>query len=420
MKKKLVALMLVGALSCTVLACGGESDNTNNDTTVEENDSDETADEKEEKSDATDEVTPSIEVSDEESAAGDLYDHISNEDYMEMLNKYDAIFTGQMSIFTTQQISTLIEQNADTDLVVAEISRVLEELDSAKTVLSDYFLEFDKDRTAAPMGTKIMTLLSHAQSAVTQYELAISYLNDYLTYSADQEYIDKFQKYTQKTKDSIETYNEVLNSEKELLESISASTQIPEPIVDAATESSDVNSVQQQVEVRAVPTLDGEVCTFITNNSDTIIDELSVQVLYKDDAGNTMDMDESGHDMVLPGSTVVSQMDAPDSYATIETTVSVELGVNPGYENHATDVQINANQGEDCIILEITNNSSVDIEEIEYIVVLYKGDTLVSVKNPNDIYDVAAGQTITQKENTYNEDYDRFEVYLNQSHTFGI
>ena len=412
MKKKLVTLILLFSLSCTSLACGsGKSDNTNNDILKEENG---------EKSDTTDKETSSIESSDEEPAIGDLYDHINNEDYAEMLNKYDAIFMEQMSVFTTQQISALIEQNADTDLVATEISRLLGELDSAKTVLSDYFLEFDKNRMTAPMGTKIMTLLSCAQSAVTQYELAISYLNDYLTYSADQEYMNKFQEYIEKTENSIEAYNEVLTSEKELLESMSTSVQISEPTADVTTESNDVNSIQQQIEVRAVPTLNGDVCTFITNNSDTVIDELSIQVLYKDDTGNTIDMDEDGHDMILPGSTVVSQMDAPTSYATIETGVSVELDVNPSYENHAADVQINANQGEDCVILEFINNSSVTIEEIEYIIVLYKGDALVSVENPNDIYDVAAGQTITEKVSTYNKDYDRFEVYLNQAHTFGI
>lgn len=180
------------------------------------------------------------------------------------------------------------------------------------------------------------------------------------------------------------------------------------------------DNIQQQVSVQAIPTSDGDVCAFITNDSNTTIDILDIQVLYKDESGTIIDMDEDGHDMVLPGSTVVSKMDAPDSYSTLETTVNVELGQTPSYKNHSADVEINANQGDSCVIVEIKNNSSVDIEEIEYIVVFYKEDTIASVSYANDIHDVAAGSSVIEKENTYGIDYDRFEVYLNQAHTFGL
>lgn len=178
--------------------------------------------------------------------------------------------------------------------------------------------------------------------------------------------------------------------------------------------------IESQVSIQAIPDEDGHVAVFMTNNSTSIIDELDAQILYKDATGTTIDMDEDFHDMVLPGSTVVSQMGAPDSYDNFETSFTVETGIYPTYENHAADVQINANQGEDCVIIEITNTGSVDIEEIEYIVLLYRGDTLVSVGYSQDIYDVKAGQTVTEKENTYGKEYDRFEVYLNQAHTFGL
>lgn len=180
------------------------------------------------------------------------------------------------------------------------------------------------------------------------------------------------------------------------------------------------DSVQQQVSVRAIPTSDGDVCAFITNNSDTTIDFLDIQVLYRDESGAIIDMDGDGHDMVLPGSTVVSKMDAPDFYSTLETAVNAELGQTPGYENHSADIEISANQGDNCVIVEIKNNSDVDIEEIEYIIVFYKGDTIASVSHTNDIYDIAAGSSVIEKESTYRIDYDKFEVYLNQAHTFGL
>lgn len=159
---------------------------------------------------------------------------------------------------------------------------------------------------------------------------------------------------------------------------------------------------------------------FITNTSEAVVDELDVQVNYKDADGKIIDLDEDGHDMILPGYTVVSKMDAPDEYADFEATVDIELGVNPRYKNHSDDVSISSNQGDECIIVEITNNSDISIDEIEYVVVLYKGEDIVSVCYPNDITDVAAGKTVIEKESTYGDEYDKFEVYLNQAHTFGF
>lgn len=182
----------------------------------------------------------------------------------------------------------------------------------------------------------------------------------------------------------------------------------------------DSEDVKSKVDVKAVKTLDGLMCTFITNNSDTVIDDIEVQIIYKDENGTTIDTADDGHDMVIPGSTVVSRMDAPDSYADYEIETSIELGINPKYENHAADVVVNSNQGDKCIIVEITNNSGVTLDEVEYIVVLYKGDEIVTVEYPEDIMDVPAGKTITEKVDTYSDEFDRFEVYLNQAHTFGL
>lgn len=182
----------------------------------------------------------------------------------------------------------------------------------------------------------------------------------------------------------------------------------------------DAETVKSKLDIKAIPTSDGLMCVFITNNSKTIIDELEVQLNYKDESGTTIDTDNDRHDMILPGSTVVSRLDVPDSYSEYDIVSSIELGVNPTYENHAKDIQINSNQGEKCVIIEITNNSDVSIDEIEYIVVLYKDNQLVTVEYPKDVRDVPSGQTITEKVDTYNTDYDSFEVYLNQAHTFGL
>ena len=194
----------------------------------------------------------------------------------------------------------------------------------------------------------------------------------------------------------------------------------PDPGEETEASSISADSVQQQVDVRAVPTSEGYVCAFITNNSDTIIDELDLQILYKDESGTTIDIAEDGHDMVLPGSTVVSRMDAPDTYTSLEPSATVELGVNPNYENQAADVEVDTNEGDDCVIVEIKNKGGVDIEEIEYILVFYKGDAVSFVTYPEDVRDVKAGDSITEKVETYGRDYDKYETYINQAHTFGL
>ena len=67
------------------------------------------------------------------------------------------------------------------------------------------------------MQTRIMTLLSDAQSALTQYEMAMEYLKSYST-SPNQEYLDSFTEYAQKAQESIDDYNSVLNEELSKLE----------------------------------------------------------------------------------------------------------------------------------------------------------------------------------------------------------
>lgn len=191
-----------------------------------------------------------------------------------------------------------------------------------------------------------------------------------------------------------------------------------------------VEEVAKQLDITAKPTQDGQIAVFITNNSKTIIDELDVKINYLDSNKMVIDQDEDGHDMILPGDTVVSKMAIPSvEFADSQIEYNIELGVNRGYINHSENVEIASNPGDGCVIVQITNNSDVKIDEIEYDVVLFKGEDVVTIMYPEDVYDLDAGQSTTEKvdvyssktfENfTYEKDYDRIEVYLNQAHTFG-
>lgn len=66
----------------------------------------------------------------------------------------------------------------------------------------------------------------------------------------------------------------------------------------------------------------------------------------------------------------------------------------------------------------ITNNNDFVVDEIEYVVILYKNDEIVTVDHEKDVYDVPSKKTITEKVSTYGDDYDNVKVYLNQAHTF--
>lgn len=187
-----------------------------------------------------------------------------------------------------------------------------------------------------------------------------------------------------------------------------------------AEEGVNPDEVLNQVKVNAIPTQDETMCVFITNESETIIDELQVQINYKDENGTTIDVQDDWHDMVLPGSTVVSRIDTPQSFADFEIVSQIELETHPSYENHVNQVEITSNKGEKGIIVEITNNAEVMIDEIELIAVLYNGEEITEVTYPDDIMDVQPGQKVTEKIDTFGAKYDRFEIYVNQAHTFGL
>ncbi len=191
---------------------------------------------------------------------------------------------------------------------------------------------------------------------------------------------------------------------------------------DEAETTVESDEVEKNIKISTQPTEDGGLCVFITNNNKSVIDELDLQVKFLDNQNSVVNIAEDGHDMILPGYTVVSMFndtDVPKSYNKVETEITTEIGVYPSYENHSKDIKINANKGSDCIIVQFTNNSNVEIEELEYIVVLYKNNKIVKATYAQDVYDLKVGKTVTEKEDLYGTKYDNFEVYLNQAHTFG-
>lgn len=286
---------------------------------------------------------------------------------------------------------------------------------SDENLRNEFISGFMSEMESAEINSESETTISN--TTAYQYDLDVSidgesWASSFVIFNGNDGVIGFFMA---TRKDSGNDYSSDFESVLDSIKSVNNSASAGE-----ATAENDSETAAKNIEVNPVQTKDGLLCVFITNKNDFIVDELSVQINFKDENGTTIDTDDDAHDMVLPGSTVVSRIEAPSSYSDFEVVKNVELGAHPSYENHSEDIAVNSNQGEDCIIVEFTNNSSVDIEELEYIAVLYNGNDIATVSYPQDVMDIASGSTITEKIDTYSEEYDRFEIYLNQAHTFGL
>nr|WP_297885043.1 hypothetical protein [uncultured Blautia sp.] len=136
-----------------------------------------------------------------------------DKEYISLFKKYSEIFSEELKVFdTSEQLMQAISENKNTDDIFTILESAMALATESEEKLNGYFMEFDANRQEAPYGTKIMTLLAHAQSAVTQYNIALSHLNEFLL-SSDQNDVSDFQKYTEKARQSLNDYNSVLNEE---------------------------------------------------------------------------------------------------------------------------------------------------------------------------------------------------------------
>lgn len=195
------------------------------------------------------------------------------------------------------------------------------------------------------------------------------------------------------------------------------------PVSGENTTDEGVNEAQFTVELVEF-TWDGDryAGALITNDSTKQVGELEIQFLFYDADGKIIGTSSDGHDAILPNSTVVSfvsNVDVPQSYTRVDYVLKVDADANSGYKNHAQKVNIETNIGENCVILQITNNADVDIEELEYAVVFYKDGKIVDMGNGIDVYDIPSGGKVIEEYSTWGVDFDSYKVFINQAHTFG-
>lgn len=136
-----------------------------------------------------------------------------DEEYATLFKKYSEIFSDELKVFdTSEQLIRAISENKNTDDILSILNSAMASVEKVEENFNNYFLEFNSNRQEAPYGTKIMTLLSHAQSAATQYHIALSHLNEFLL-NSNQDDLSAFQKYMDKSTQSLNSYNSVLNEE---------------------------------------------------------------------------------------------------------------------------------------------------------------------------------------------------------------
>lgn len=176
-------------------------------------------------------------------------------------------------------------------------------------------------------------------------------------------------------------------------------------------------NILQSVMIESEKTNNGDIVVFITNNNPYSIPDLDVQaVFYKD--GKIIDTDTDGHDVLVPENTVVSKLDSPDDYDNYEVKVTVNWNYAPSYRNWIYNLNVNSNVGEDGIIIQFENAGNIDIDELEYIVVFYNDNVVSDTSHPEDIRDVKAGSVVIEKVPAYRIEFDGYEIYINQAHTF--
>lgn len=190
---------------------------------------------------------------------------------------------------------------------------------------------------------------------------------------------------------------------------------------DAIYSADDVNvKPPEDVRVKWETTPDRDVCIFLTNNSSEFIPYVEGKILYKDSAGKTIDVAEFYFNSVLGESTVVHcayAWDVSDTWETYEVTYSMNMDSDLGEKNHTAKCVVNSNEGDGNIIVEIKNESGVKLDEVEYIVVFYKDDKIVYAGYPEDRYEISmeSGAIYTGEVNTRGNEYDSYEVYLNEA-----
>lgn len=183
----------------------------------------------------------------------------------------------------------------------------------------------------------------------------------------------------------------------------------------------DEKDILKNIDVKFEKAESGQYVVFIRNNNTFVIPDLEIQILYYKN-GKIVDTLKDGHDVILPGYTVVSDFETDENYDDIK--YDIELDWSNNYKNHSNNVKVvyNINSSNDVLVT-VTNNNDFIVEEVEIIILFYdKNGKLLGTSYPEDIYNIDAGKSKTislkLKEYSLRNQIDTVKVYINQAHTF--
>lgn len=174
--------------------------------------------------------------------------------------------------------------------------------------------------------------------------------------------------------------------------------------------------IANKISVTTAKTQNGKICAFITNNSNVIVGEVKIQAIFKDSSGTMVDTDSKSIVLLAAGATVVVALNAPDTYSSFDIEKTVDIDENSYYTCCYDKCSITGNKGEDCVMVQFTNNGDTEIACADYIVLFYKGSDIVYTSNES-LYHIAAGKTEVDKVSTYRREYDNFEIYLQTAYS---
>ena len=154
----------------------------------------------------------------------------------------------------------------------------------------------------------------------------------------------------------------------------------------------------------------------VTNNSSETIRVFSNSVAY-DASGSFIGAASDTSYAIGPNCTSVLSEYYSDvkGVARFETKYKVELETY--YKSVLQDLSYEYNPMSDKLIMQVTNNGSMDAKYVEATILFFKGDTVVNCEEEYftglDYSTLAAGETLTEQIEWYEDiDYDKIEVFF--------
>lgn len=187
------------------------------------------------------------------------------------------------------------------------------------------------------------------------------------------------------------------------------------------------------ISYKVVP-LESEMVFFFSNETEEVIGSATVEVTFYDESGNIVGTDYN-YMMMLPtvGEYVVfvytptDRSYNPMPYAAYEVSITNDNYSADYFRDYMIDlsdqVEVTSNVSEGKVFIKFKNNSDMDIDSIDPIIVFYSGDKIVGV-DYGYVYEIAAGRSATDEvygpeDADYNPiAFDDYKIFLNYAYSY--